>query len=405
MFFSPWVWGIALLVAAPWYLLVERAQPGWIEHFIHYEHFGRFNRGDHRAFHPFWFYVPIALLYMAPWSAMAWGGRSALRLRGRLPRLLVAPIACSPWSPLPWTTAMDAEVPVGPGGRRVPVARLAWLWFVFAFVLYSLATRKLLNYLLPAAAPLFLLLGARFERALSPSAWQPRLLPLVLGAGTVIVGLLVWGGLLFPFATGRMPASLEVERFAPAGPWLVAAGLILGSGALLWPRLSRARQRAGALLAAAALAWGCVDLGFARIDAVGSARTLALALKVHAAQADIVVALKRYPQGLGFYGAPRIWMAGGRPDDWAQREIVNPYAREVWEQQGLRPDGLPDWSRHEGGLLTSAQFETLWGGATKVLLICRWGEVGPLKAQVLSGPHGGGGRTDLYLVTNHAQAD
>ena len=42
---------------------------------------------------------------------------------------------------------------IGPAGRRVPVARLAWLWFVVAFVLYSLATRTLLNYLLPAAAP------------------------------------------------------------------------------------------------------------------------------------------------------------------------------------------------------------------------------------------------------------
>ena len=39
---SPLSIGIALLVAAPWYALSERANPGYLRHFLVYEHFGRF---------------------------------------------------------------------------------------------------------------------------------------------------------------------------------------------------------------------------------------------------------------------------------------------------------------------------------------------------------------------------
>ena len=90
-----------------------------------------------------------------------------------------------------------------------------------------------------------------------------------------------------------------------------------------------------------------------------------------------------------------MWIAGGSPGDWWQREIVNPYAREVFEARPAPGDG----ARGLGALMTSRAFEHLWA-SQRVVLICRWREVELLGAHVLAGPLGGAGRTDLFLVTN-----
>jgi 4-amino-4-deoxy-L-arabinose transferase-like glycosyltransferase len=405
--FSPLAWGIAILLAAPWYVLVERAQPGWIAHFVTYEHLGRFTRGDHRAFNPLWFYVPIALLYLAPWTGLAFGGVSRLRAGGRFGRPVLALLAGSPWAPWSWDEALPDTVPLA-GGRRVRTARLAWLWFLAAFLLYSVATRKLLNYMLPAAAPLFVLAGARLDALLgSRPARRVAWLPLLLGLGTVATGVLLLAGLWFPFATGRLPSSVEAPRWSPAGPWVVGAGLVLVAGAVAWLALRRPILRGAVLVGAAALAWWCADLGVARIGGIGSARELARHVAAREKGCDLVAAFKRYPQGLGFYGAEgadplRLWIAGGTPDAWEQREIVNPYARRVWSAQADDGRGLPPQAAWRGGgLLTTEQLERLWASEVSVLLICRWGEVAHLGGQVVGGPFGGAGRTDLFLLQNH----
>ncbi len=93
---SPTAWVVALLVAAPWYVLVERTHPGTLAHFVGHEHLSRFGRGDFRQFHPFWYYVPVAVLYLVPWTPLTWragtlgGWRRAVDL-----------VVGSPWLPRP----------------------------------------------------------------------------------------------------------------------------------------------------------------------------------------------------------------------------------------------------------------------------------------------------------------
>ncbi len=399
--FSPWSIGLALLVAAPWYVLVERAQPGWIEHFIRYEHFGRFSQGDHRAFHPFWFYVPIVLIYLAPWTLLAWGGA---RARGR-PGALLGMFTCSPWWTRTWREVLPREEGIGRDGAPVDVARLAYLWFVVAFVLYSLATRKLLNYLLPAAAPLFVLVGARFERLLDKGSVRAWLLPAALGLVGLGASVLLWKGLWFPMQRGRLPASIEAPRYVAMAPWILAAGLA-GLAPLVFLR-ARVFVRGTALIAGACLFWWSIDFALARVSHLGSSKALAHAAAIYNAyDAEErgswrpVVALRRYPQGMGFYhvGLGQVWIAGGEPDAWWQREIVNPYAKRHWEQKRSRafhpsfPDPPP------GGLMTTAEFEEAWYGGRPMLLICRWREIQPLGARIIEGPFAGAGRTDLFLV-------
>ena len=408
LFLAPIAWGVALLVAAPWYVLVEIAQPGWLGHFIGYEHFGRFNTGDHRAFHPFWFYVPIALIYMAPWTSLAWGGWGRAVQGAPWSRRALGFVVWSPWSPTPYREALPLPQPGARAGRVVPAGRLAWSWFVVAFVLYSLATRKLLNYLLPASAPLFILLGALLERRIRDGLAMPWRLPMLLGGGAVVGGALVMAGLWFPFRTGTLPTSIEAPRWAALGPWFLAAGLLLACGALGAARWSTSTGRAAILLLGAAAAWWTLDAGLARVSSLGSARELATALAAFEPGPDaaagrtapLLVSYKRYPQGLGFYSAPEVLIAGGTPDAPAQREIVVRYARPYWSPQAGVPEPGGDLAGRGARLLTQEAFEVLWGGPARVVAILRWAEIAPLGAHLLSGPYAGAGRTDLYLATN-----
>ena len=85
-----------------------------------------------------------------------------------------------------------------------------------------------------------------------------------------------------------------------------------------------------------------MELGLAEIDEIGSARRIAGELEGEAEAGAIPVCLKRYPQGIRFYSEQYVWIAGGTPDRWWQREIVNPYARRAWEERRARgrTDGL-----------------------------------------------------------------
>lgn len=398
---SPWAWGLALLVAAPWYVLVERAQPGWIHHFVTYEHFGRFGQGDHRNFHPFWFYVPIVLLYLVPWTPLAWSAGGGGR---RVGSRLLALVTGSPWSPRPWRGVLTVRHPIGRKDAPVRSSQLAWTWFLAAFLLYSASTRKLLNYLLPAAAPLFVLVGARFDRLLGEGRRLPFVLPLLIGVAAVAGGIIVAAGGWFPLATGNVPSAVDAPRFEPLGAWMIIAGAVLLAFAGTAFALARREvARSILLVAGVALFWWGLDIGCARIDEVGSARRIAECLAAEADAGRVVVTLKRYPQGIRFYADLDVWIAGGTPDCWRQREIVNPYGRRTWEARVAAEKDLPGPAPHGegGGLLTDEEFDHLWKSERSVALVCRWGEIGILDGHVLAGPFGGAGRTDLYVVTNH----
>src|SRR5262249_28968484 len=104
--FSPIAWVVALAIAAPWYALMERANPGYLHHFLVYEHFGRYAEKGTRDFAPVWLYVAVLPWFLLPWTFLLW------RARVRQPAI---------------------------EGRRGPVSgeRLLWAWVVACLVFFS----------------------------------------------------------------------------------------------------------------------------------------------------------------------------------------------------------------------------------------------------------------------------
>ncbi len=159
-----------LAIAAPWHVLVSSRNPGWAHFYFVYEHWERFTDKGHGRYQPFWFYVPILILGLFPWTGFLW---SALK-----------------------------EALAGGWSRRRENAD-AWflvVWAAFIFLFFSKSQSKLINYILPAFPPLAVLIGT----------WLGSVLPRPDAYPRMRTGLRVFG-----FLSGLLAAALVVAVLRP----------------------------------------------------------------------------------------------------------------------------------------------------------------------------------------------
>ncbi len=365
--FSPLAWIVALALAAPWYALMERANPGYLQHFLVYEHFGRFAEKGNREFAPFWLYVPTLAAFLLPWLPL---------LPGRGPRLGPATF------PAPGGVTTEGPAPAAP---RRSNDRFAWAWVVVLLVFYSAGKNRLFTYCLPAFLPLALMTGARLSSLLGAERTGDGARVRFVGFSVAFLGLLALGCAIV-LMTG-VPFTEGWKGFKDDRHVLIGLPAAIGSVPLvlmpLWLALVRApRLRAGALfLAAAAFFWG-VDLGCARANAVRSPTELAKTLVAVAGRGDAIVCLDLFPQGLRFTTDVYVRIAG------KQGEIVEPWASK---------DG-------EGVLMSKDALDLLWNSSTRVVLVVREDKAKPYVergGRVLASRLSGAQRSDLMVVENH----
>lgn len=159
----PWLTGLLLfsIITVPWFVLVSQHNPEFPQFFFIREHFQRFTSTIHHRNQPFWFFVPILLLTMLPWSFLLPGS------------LLQA-----------WQQR----------SRNRGVSLYLLVWPVVILLFFSLSSSKLIPYILPLFPALAVLIANRLS-----TAWhhrKPRLgaavasLALLLLVAGVIIGLL-----------------------------------------------------------------------------------------------------------------------------------------------------------------------------------------------------------------------
>jgi 4-amino-4-deoxy-L-arabinose transferase and related glycosyltransferases of PMT family len=141
-----------LLVALPWYALCTmRNGTVFLSDFFLRHHFARFVAADELLHgQPFWFYVPVLLGALYPWSFV-----------------------------LPVILRKESDP------RRV----LLLLWLLFGFVLFSLSANKLPGYVLPLLPAAAALLGLRLAE-MPDVRWALAITGLLLGCIPLIGGML-----------------------------------------------------------------------------------------------------------------------------------------------------------------------------------------------------------------------
>jgi 4-amino-4-deoxy-L-arabinose transferase-like glycosyltransferase len=185
-------------VALPWYLICALRNPDFIHVFIFQHNFERYLTPVFQHQQPFWFFAPIIILALLPWSVFLWGGLpEGVRLYRE---------NCWPSSPGFFFSC----------------------WAIFPVVFFSFSQSKLPSYILPAIPPLALLASMGAIRAFEKS----RGLGVTIAAGTALVWVALSIYLLhtarFAAMTGALHAHLALGVAITIAAPVVAASLIWG---------------------------------------------------------------------------------------------------------------------------------------------------------------------------------
>lgn len=261
-----WVAGGALFIAiaAPWFVLVQLANPEFASFFFIHEHFDRFLTPVHRRVEPWWYFFPMLAIGMWPWLTV------------------LPPAVVRAWR----------KPDVAAGFRP---ARFLLIWAVFIFVFFSLSSSKLPSYILPIFPALALLAGATLAQT-PPRALAWHAVP-ALAAGVVIAALAPMAARL---SSARVPSAL----YEAYGPWILATGaaLAIAGAAAIWLCL-RARPYAGVLAIGLGglLAAQFATSGHNALSPSYSGYYLAQQLTPHLAGNVPFYSVRTYDQSLPFY--------------------------------------------------------------------------------------------------------
>ena len=133
------------LTALPWYILCARRNPDFFRIFIIEHNFKRYLTPEFQHIQPFWYYGPIILIAILPWSVIL---------------LLIG---------------YDAVLSFRQSQWKESNSLFLTLWTIFPLVFFSFSQSKLPGYVLPVLPPLSALatrsLVLTFQRSLAAARW------------------------------------------------------------------------------------------------------------------------------------------------------------------------------------------------------------------------------------------
>jgi len=145
---------VLALVAAPWFVAMQRLFPDFYNYFFVHQHFQRFTQTGFNNMRPWWYYVPLIVGLTLPW----------------VPAWLIARWRAGRASPA------QAEARSEPGQDMAALRWLMWVWMIVVVGFFSMPASKLPGYVLPALPPLaFLVAQALLRRWPVAGALVPRL--------------------------------------------------------------------------------------------------------------------------------------------------------------------------------------------------------------------------------------
>jgi len=203
-----------LAIVLPWFIAVQHQNPTFFREFFLEHNLERFATNRFQHAQPFWYYLPVALLAIMPWTvialrALADGIQTSLcEWRSRHFG------ACKPCINRPGDAFPEFLV----------------LWALIPIVFFSFSQSKLPGYILPSIPPITILTGDYLFRRR-----QEGLSRWVLGGHAVLCGVMTMFAMLLPWfvAHGRqMPplSALLAALLAAAGAGLLILVVVKGFG-------------------------------------------------------------------------------------------------------------------------------------------------------------------------------
>lgn len=270
---------VMVAISAPWFIMMTIRLPGYFSFYFIGEYLRRFFQPGYSHAEPLYFYIPVLAVGMLPWS-------------------LIVPF-------LTWRNA-------APNAAR----RFCAIVAATVFVLFSLASAKLIPYILPAIPALAVLIadgiicrvsidaGSETTKGRRDSQIFAVIGPLMglFGAGTIVVAMLA------PHFRSPYPALLQPVLGA-IGAILLVGGVVCA--AAFWIRRTEPGLAVLVLTTALALLVG----GYGRLRAEPKRSYAALCREVEAkAPHARLICYRRYVQTLPFYTRRRVILIGDKTE-------------------------------------------------------------------------------------------
>ncbi|HEY3309474.1 MAG TPA: phospholipid carrier-dependent glycosyltransferase [Desulfuromonadaceae bacterium] len=191
-----------LAIASPWFVAVSLANPEFARFFFIHEHFERFTSTVHGRYQPVWFFLPVLLGTMLPWSFF-------------IPGALIKA----------WRDRYQDQI-------KSSLYLLIWTSLIFLF--FSKSNSKLIPYILPIFPPLAILIACRIDNQTDKQGRGLRLSAIMLGIAVFILGAAITSYPQLPHITTwiaeLMPQLGEpLRRFVNHAPQIsTAASLTIG---------------------------------------------------------------------------------------------------------------------------------------------------------------------------------
>ena len=201
--FSPLAIAIFFAVCATWFVPVCRANSDFFDFFFIREHFLRYTTTIHERWQPFWFFGPVLLAGLVPWTGLLLDVFRAIFGKCRL---------------------IDRKDGV-----------LLGLWFLMPFVFFSMSNSKLVTYILPCLPPIAVLAGASLASMEGKEFRRFALISTVILVPLAVTGI-VWPR--FTDDTDVIAMAVPAMRLAVslAVFWGVSLLLLKGSASSATPQ-------------------------------------------------------------------------------------------------------------------------------------------------------------------------
>jgi 4-amino-4-deoxy-L-arabinose transferase-like glycosyltransferase len=235
-----------LAVAGPWYALVEARTGQFFRVFLLEHTLMRFGTNMFQHHQPIWYYLPVLLLLLVPWTVFALKaiGTAAARV---------------------WKQVRGESVATD------PLPDFLLLWLAVPLVVFSISHSKLPGYILPGI-PAAALLLAYFVSLWRERGEQPGMPLILLHAGTC--GALTAAALLSPVFILKMQPGKAALLLATVAGLLVAAGVAV----TLRSQGLRMLRFVTLIPVVVGLAW-VIRMGAPAIDVMRSARPVSAGLE------------------------------------------------------------------------------------------------------------------------------
>lgn len=184
---SLWLPGVAIfvLIAAPWFIAVQVKNPQFFREFILEHNLARFGTNLYHHPEPFWYYLPVMLLGLIPWTAL---------------------ILAAVWETVRVWLREKREMLASEDGLSV----FLLIWLLVPLVFFSLSQSKLPGYIVPALPAGGLLLAEFARRSTAHERRSSRLWIVahsVVAASPIVPSLMI----IYLLQQHRLPWNRATE--------------------------------------------------------------------------------------------------------------------------------------------------------------------------------------------------